>query len=91
VRWWCGAVGLIDDGGDGTARDSLTSSAIQRDDFPALWNFVWDAAADAQLRWLARHRALPVTAMLEELVGRAERKALAGMAPAEERRYLRTF
>jgi hypothetical protein len=27
--------------------------------------------------------------MLEELMGRAERKALAGMAPAEERRYLR--
>jgi len=27
--------------------------------------------------------------MLEGLAGRAERKALVGMAPAEERRYLR--
>jgi len=48
-----------------------------------------DVAVDAQLRRLSRHRALPVAAVLEELVRRAEQKALAGMAPAEEQRYLR--
>jgi hypothetical protein len=37
----------------------------------------------------AGRRALPGKAGLEELVRRAERKALAGMATAEQRRYLR--
>jgi len=45
---------------------------------------VWDAA-DAQLRRLARHRGLPVTAVVEQLAGRASGR----LAPAEERRYLR--
>ena len=37
----------------------------------------WPGTADGRRR-----------AVLEELVSEAERKALAGMAPAEERRYL---
>jgi hypothetical protein len=50
---------------------------------------ILDAHAAAQLRRLAGHRGLPVTAVVEQLAGRTERRALAGMAPAEERRYLR--
>jgi len=38
--------------------------------------------ADAQLRRLARHRALPVTAVLEELVRRAERAGWEGVEPS---------
>ena len=50
---------------------------------------IWDAAADARLRRLARHRELPVTEALEDLVRRAEQAAVGRMTPTGEKRYLR--
>ena len=48
----------------------------------------WDAAADAQLRRLCRHRGLPVTGVAEQLAGRAERAVVDRLSDADQRRYL---
>jgi hypothetical protein len=45
--------------------------------------------AAAQLRRLARHRGLSVAEVVEQLAGRTERRVLAGLSPARERRYLK--